>query len=97
LIARAIDETVSDVIVSAGQPLWIRTANGLAASGDTIDQQEILGFVDSLLDARRRRCLDESGSVDLAWRHLLSTPKDRSDCGSTSSGRRTAWPWRCGR
>ena len=67
LIARAVDETVSDVIVSAGQPLWIRTANGLAASGETIDQQEILGFVDSLLDPRRRRCLDESGSVDLAW------------------------------
>jgi twitching motility protein PilT len=67
LIARAINETVSDVIVSAGQPLWIRTANGLAASGEAIDQQEILGFVDSLLDPPRRRCLDESGSVDLAW------------------------------
>jgi len=67
LIARAIDETVSDVIVSAGQPLWIRTAEGLAASGEAIDQQEILGFVESLLDPPRRRCLDESGSVDLAW------------------------------
>ena len=67
LIARAVDDTVSDIIVSAGQPLWIRTATGLAASGETIDQQEILGFVDSLLDPPRRRCLDESGSVDLAW------------------------------
>jgi twitching motility protein PilT len=67
LIARAVDGTVSDVMVSAGQPLWIRTANGLTASGETIDQQEILGFVDSLLDPPRRRCLDGSGSVDLAW------------------------------
>jgi twitching motility protein PilT len=67
LIARAVDETVSDVIVSAGQPLWIRTADGLAASGEAIDQKEIQGFVDSLLDPPRRRCLDESGSVDLAW------------------------------
>jgi twitching motility protein PilT len=66
-IARAVDGTVSDIIVSAGQPLWIRTANGLAASGETIDQQEILGFVDSLLDPPRRRCLETSGSVDLAW------------------------------
>jgi twitching motility protein PilT len=67
LIARAVDEAVSDVIVSAGQPLWIRTANGLTASGDAIDQQEILAFVDSLLDPPRRRGLDTSGSVDLAW------------------------------
>jgi twitching motility protein PilT len=67
LIARAVDGTVSDVMVSAGQPLWIRTANGLTASGETIDQQEILGFVESLLDPPRRRGLDTSGSVDLAW------------------------------
>ncbi|MGA7740309.1 MAG: PilT/PilU family type 4a pilus ATPase [Polyangia bacterium] len=67
LIARAVDDTVSDIIVSAGQPLWIRTATGLAATGETIDQQEILGFVDSLLDPPRRRSLDGSGSVDLAW------------------------------
>jgi twitching motility protein PilT len=67
LIARAVDGTVSDIIVSAGQPLWIRTANGLAASGEAIDQQEISGFVDSLLDPPRRRSLDGSGSVDLAW------------------------------
>ena len=53
--------------MSAGQPLWIRTATGLAATGETIDQQEILGFVDSLLDPPRRRSLDGSGSVDLAW------------------------------
>ena len=67
LIARAVEGAVSDVIVSAGQPLWIRTANGLAASGEAIDQQEILGLVDGLLDPPRRRCLDTSGSVDLAW------------------------------
>jgi twitching motility protein PilT len=67
LIARAVDETVSDIIVSAGQPLWIRTATGLAASGETIDQQEISEFVDALLDPPRRRCLDASGSADLAW------------------------------
>ena len=67
LIARTVDGTVSDIMVSAGQPLWIRTVNGLAASGETIDQQEIAGFVDALLDPPRRRCLDGSGSVDLAW------------------------------
>jgi twitching motility protein PilT len=67
LIARAVDGTVSDVVVSAGQPLWIRTANGLTASGETMDQQDILGFIDSLLDPPHRRCLETSGSVDLAW------------------------------
>jgi len=67
LIAHAADGTASDVIVSAGQPLWVRTADGFAGSGATVDQQEIAAFVDSLLDPRRRRCLDESGSVDLAW------------------------------
>ena len=67
LIARAVDGDVSDVMVSAGQPLWIRTANGLAALSETIDQQEIAGFVDSLLDPQHRRTLDTSGSVDLAW------------------------------
>ena len=66
-IARAIDSTVSDIIVSAGQPLWIRAANSLAASGEIIDQEEILGLVDSLLDPPRRRHLDATGSVDLAW------------------------------
>ena len=67
LIARAVDGTVSDVVVSAGQPLWIRTANGLTASGETMDQQDILGFIDSLLDPPHRRCLETSGSVDMAW------------------------------
>jgi twitching motility protein PilT len=67
LIARAVEGNVSDVVVSAGQPLWIRTANGLTASGETIDQQDILGFIDSLLDPPHRRCLETSGSVDLAW------------------------------
>ena len=67
LIARAVDGAVSDILVSAGQPLWIRTAHGLAASGEAIDQQEISAFVAALLDPPRRRCLDESGSVDLAW------------------------------
>jgi twitching motility protein PilT len=67
LIARAAEGAVSDVIVSAGQPLWIRTADGLASSGAAIEQQEIAAFVDSLLDPPRRRCLEASGSVDLAW------------------------------
>jgi twitching motility protein PilT len=67
LIARAVEGNVSDVVVSAGQPLWIRTANGLTASGETIDQQDILGFIDSLLDPPHRRCLETSGSVDMAW------------------------------
>jgi twitching motility protein PilT len=67
MIAHAIDAAVSDLIVSAGQPLWIRTANRLASSGDIIDQQEILSLVDSLLDPARRRHLDTAGSVDLAW------------------------------
>jgi twitching motility protein PilT len=67
LIARAIDESVSDILVSAGQPLWIRSANGLAASGENIGQQEILDLVDSLLDPPRRQHLDSTGSVDVAW------------------------------
>jgi twitching motility protein PilT len=66
-IARAIDSTVSDIIVSAGQPLWIRAGNSLASSGELVDQEEILALVDSLLDPPRRRHLDATGSVDLAW------------------------------
>jgi len=72
---------VSDVIVSAGQPLWIRTANGLAASGDTIDQQEILG-------SSTRCSMHDVAAVSTraaAWiwpgRHLLSTPRTAATAG----------------
>ena len=68
LIARAAGHEVSDIVISAGQPLWIRSANGFAAaSAASIGESEIRAFVDSLLDPPRRRVLESAGSVDLPW------------------------------
>jgi hypothetical protein len=54
-IARATSPEVSDVVVSSGQPLWIRTAAGFSpASANPMGEAEIRAFVDSLLDGRRR-------------------------------------------
>jgi len=67
-IARAAGHEVSDIIVSAGQPLWIRSATGLAAaSAAAISESELRAFVDTLLDPPRRRTLETAGSVDLPW------------------------------
>ncbi len=67
VVAGALADQVSDLVLSTGQPLWVRTAQGLTASGDPVDGQELADFVDGLLDAPRRRHLDETGSADLAW------------------------------
>jgi twitching motility protein PilT len=68
VIAHAAGHEVSDIIVSAGQPLWIRSAAGFAAaSASVIGESEIRAFVDSLLDPARRRVLEDAGSVDLPW------------------------------
>jgi twitching motility protein PilT len=68
MIARAAGREVSDIVISAGQPLWIRAANGFAAaSASAISESELRAFVDSLLDPPRRRVLDSAGSVDLPW------------------------------
>jgi twitching motility protein PilT len=67
-IARAAGPEVSDLLLSSGQPLWIRTTGGLAAASATpIGEVELGAFVDSLLDARCQRTLQRQGSVDLAW------------------------------
>jgi twitching motility protein PilT len=67
-IARAAGDAVSDIIISAGQPLWVRSADGLAASaGGAVGASEIRSFVESLLDPRRRQLLESEGSVDLPW------------------------------
>jgi twitching motility protein PilT len=67
-IARATSPEVSDVVVSSGQPLWIRTAAGFSpASANPMGEAEIRAFVDSLLDGRRRQVLDSAGSVDVPW------------------------------
>jgi twitching motility protein PilT len=68
VIARAAGHEVSDLVVSAGQPLWIRSTSGFAAASATaISETEIRAFVDSLLDPPRRRVLESAGSVDLPW------------------------------
>ena len=68
VIARAAGREVSDIVISAGQPLWIRSADGFApASAAAISETEIRAFVDTLLDPLRRRTLEEAGSVDLPW------------------------------
>jgi twitching motility protein PilT len=67
-IARAATSDVSDLVVSSGQPLWIRTAAGFSASSaNAIAEAEIRAFVDSLLDERRRGILESGGSVDVPW------------------------------
>ena len=68
LIAHAADGDVSDVIVSAGQPLWTRSATGLvASSASPIGEADLRAFVDLVLDSSRRRVLESVGSVDLPW------------------------------
>lgn len=68
VIARAAAPDVSDLVVSAGQPLWIRSAAGFsAASAAPIAEAEVRAFVDLLLDGKRRQTLDETGSVDVPW------------------------------
>jgi twitching motility protein PilT len=68
LIARAATHEVSDLVVSSGQPLWIRSAAGFSASStNAIGEVEIRAFVDSLLDGRRRQILESAGSVDAPW------------------------------
>jgi twitching motility protein PilT len=68
-VAEAVcnDSNASDLLVSAGQPLWVRTARGLSATGDCIEAAEVVEFADGLLDAPRRQHLEKTGSVDLAW------------------------------
>ncbi len=67
-IARAATHEVSDLVVSSGQPLWIRTAAGFSASSaNAIGEAEIRAFVDSLLDGKRRQMLESAGSVDVPW------------------------------
>ena len=67
-IARAATHGVSDLVVSSGQPLWIRSAAGFSASSvAAIAEAEIRAFVDSLLDGKRRQTLESAGSVDVPW------------------------------
>ncbi len=67
-IARAASPDVSDLVLSAGQPLWIRSAAGFAAvSATAISEMEIRAFVDTLLDEKRRKTLESAGSVDAPW------------------------------
>ena len=67
-VALAARGKVSDLIVSAGQPLWLRTPDGLSASADDpVDDSELRAWVDSLLSPAHRRALEQAGSVDLPW------------------------------
>jgi twitching motility protein PilT len=67
-LARAATHDVSDLILSSGQPLWIRTAAGFSASSaNPIGELEIRAFVASILDGRRRQILESAGSVDAPW------------------------------
>ncbi len=68
MVARAAGREVSDIVLSAGQPLWIRSAEGFAAgSSAAIGETDVRAFVDSLLDPAHRRVLESAGSVDLPW------------------------------
>lgn len=67
IIASALRGNVSDLLVSAGHPIWIRTGLGLEKTNDLIDQSEIQIFVNAILKPARRLQLEASGSVDFAW------------------------------
>lgn len=68
VIARAAGRDVSDLVISAGQPLWIRSADGFAAaSAAPIGEVELGAFVEGLLNPERRATLEQTGSVDLPW------------------------------
>jgi twitching motility protein PilT len=68
IVARAAGREVSDIVMSAGQPLWIRSSDGFAAaSAAAISESELRAFADSLLNPARRRILESEGSVDLPW------------------------------
>jgi twitching motility protein PilT len=72
VIARALGPDVSDIVLSAGQPPWIRATERFApASSPAVTPIEIRAFVDSVLDPSHRRALESVGSVDLAWQALL--------------------------
>jgi len=67
-VARASTDEVSDIVISCGQPLWIRTGAGVSpSSAAAIGEGEIRAFVDAMLDGRRRQILESTGSVDLSW------------------------------
>jgi len=79
MIARAASREVSDIVLSAGQPLWLRSAAGFAAaSAAAVSESDIRAFVDGLLDPPRRRLLETSGSVDLPW---VAPDVDADDVG----------------
>jgi twitching motility protein PilT len=68
VIARAAGRDVSDLVISAGQPLWIRSADGFAAaSAAPIGEAELGAFVDGILHGELRQTLERTGSVDLPW------------------------------
>jgi twitching motility protein PilT len=67
-IARAATGEVSDIVLSCGQPLWIRAGAGVSPSSTTaVGEAEIRSFVDAMLDGRRRQVLESTGSVDASW------------------------------
>jgi twitching motility protein PilT len=68
VIARASGRDVSDLVISAGQPLWIRSTDGFAAaSAAPIGEAELGAFVDGILHDELRQTLERTGSVDLPW------------------------------
>ncbi len=68
MIARATGRDVSDLVISAGQPLWIRSTDGFAAaSAAPIGEAELGAFVEGILHDEHRQTLERTGSVDLPW------------------------------
>jgi twitching motility protein PilT len=77
MITHAADREVSDLVLSAGQPLWVRSSDGFRALPDTdITALDIRAFVDSILEPVRRQALERTGSVDVAWQ-----PTDDASAG----------------
>jgi twitching motility protein PilT len=68
LLAAAVDEEASDVILSAGNESTLRVAGELhERPGTRFAAEAIAAFFAALLTETQRRTLDERGSVDLAY------------------------------
>jgi twitching motility protein PilT len=68
VVARAAGPEVSDIVLSAGQPPWIRSPAGFApAATAALSANELRAFADSVLPPSHRELLERTGSVDVAW------------------------------
>ncbi|MBI5548305.1 MAG: PilT/PilU family type 4a pilus ATPase [Deltaproteobacteria bacterium] len=66
LLARAVEEKASDLILSSGQPPVLKSGGeAVRVDGPVLEEGELAGAFDGLLGEERRRRFAQVGSVDL--------------------------------